>query len=238
MRRSARGYVLVYHNARTGYVVSQPYALEKMAIAEAEALSRPGSYGGEVRVGERVDGRVIEVGRARNGRFTRAANRDSSASRKADVAKVELYNLWTKGSRFPKNGWYVAAYERTPGVGTGFRRLHTLKDFKLDEAGARGYAEAWNRGQLARDASRDRRSSWTDEDLLRRGALEVERLYDYGLMRKPDVARWTRLSAKRTGRVYQATYVEGPVHDHLRLRRREDAEDKLYAREAGYWRRR
>lgn len=64
------------------------------------------------------------------------------------VAKVELYNHWNKGSKFPGNGYYVAAYEPIPCVGTGFRRLRTLKDFGRDEAAARAYAELWNGPEL------------------------------------------------------------------------------------------
>jgi len=61
-----------------------------------------------------------------------------------NVVKVELYNLWIKGAKFARNGFYVGLYEPTPGVGTGFRRLRTLKDFAADEGGARAYAELWN----------------------------------------------------------------------------------------------
>lgn len=60
------------------------------------------------------------------------------------VAKVELYNLWTKGAKFPKNGFYVGLHELTPGIGCGFRRLRTLRDFSQDQAAARAYAELWN----------------------------------------------------------------------------------------------
>lgn len=66
-------YVLVYGGKGTrGFSVSQPYALKKMAIEEAKALSRPNAYGDEVRVGMRKDGRVFPVGSAKNGVFHEA----------------------------------------------------------------------------------------------------------------------------------------------------------------------
>lgn len=63
-------YVLVY-GGRTGkgFAVSKPFILKSMAIAEAKALSRPDSYGDEVRVGMRKGGRVLPVGVAKNGVF-------------------------------------------------------------------------------------------------------------------------------------------------------------------------
>ena len=73
-------YVLVYGGgAGRGFSVSQPYLLKKMAIDEARALSRPGSYGGEVRVAFRDGTRTVEVGRARDGQFL--ATESSVASR-------------------------------------------------------------------------------------------------------------------------------------------------------------
>lgn len=68
-----------------------------------------------------------------------------------NVVKVELYNLWIKGARFPRNGYYAALYEPTPGVGCGFRRLRTLRDFQGDEQGARAYAELWNGPEIGVD---------------------------------------------------------------------------------------
>ena len=60
-------YILMYgHNQRTS---GHPYALLEMAIAEARALSKPNSYGGEVFVVERSGAHTREVGVARNGRF-------------------------------------------------------------------------------------------------------------------------------------------------------------------------
>ena len=65
-------FVLVYHNGNKGFVVSQPYRLEEMAIEQACALSRPGSYGGEVRVGRLVNGRMVTWGVAKNGSFKKS----------------------------------------------------------------------------------------------------------------------------------------------------------------------
>lgn len=65
-RDVSKDYVLMYGRG----AVSRPFALRKMAIHEAEALSRPGSYGGEVTVVERSGYGTVEVGRARSGRFS------------------------------------------------------------------------------------------------------------------------------------------------------------------------
>jgi len=58
-------YVLMY----AGGAVSQPYKLLDMAIDEAKALSRPGSYGGEVNVVERNGYSTRTVGTARLGKY-------------------------------------------------------------------------------------------------------------------------------------------------------------------------
>lgn len=53
------------------------------------------------------------------------------------VYKVELYNHWYKGSRFPGNGWYVARY-------VNGCRHQTVSDYGRDEGGARMYAAHLN----------------------------------------------------------------------------------------------
>jgi len=64
-------FVLVYGGSGSkGFAVSKPFALEGMAITEARALSRPGSFGGEVTVAQKREGRMVEIGRARRGTFT------------------------------------------------------------------------------------------------------------------------------------------------------------------------
>ena len=64
-------FVLVYGGSGSkGFAVSKPFALEGMAITEARALSRPGSFGGEVTVTQKREGRMVEIGRARRGTFT------------------------------------------------------------------------------------------------------------------------------------------------------------------------
>ena len=78
----------------------------------------------------------------------RHARRDPSH----EVAKVEFYNLWERGARSPKNGWYVARY-------VDGRRHQTLKDWKTDEAGARAHAAELN----ARRARGHRRDPSTPE---------------------------------------------------------------------------
>lgn len=68
LRENKTDYVLVYGGSGAkGFAVSLPYVLKSMAIDEAKALSRPNSYGDEVRVAMRKDGHVIEIGRAKNG---------------------------------------------------------------------------------------------------------------------------------------------------------------------------
>lgn len=63
-------YQLVYGGGPgRGFAVSQDYVLPKMAIAEAKALSLPRSYGKEVVVVQKIDGRAVEYGRARGGKF-------------------------------------------------------------------------------------------------------------------------------------------------------------------------
>lgn len=61
----------------------------------------------------------------------------------AQVAKVELYNLWLPGRRFPTNGWYVARYVNDV-------RHQTLANFYQDEASARAFAAKWNREHAKR----------------------------------------------------------------------------------------
>ena len=75
--------------------------------------------------------------------------------------------------------------------------------------------------------------SLSEAQLKRLSANEVERRYDDALLSRKDVTRWVRLSSKLSGRIYEPHYGY-----HLRLRRREDLEDKLFRRKAGYWRRR
>lgn len=67
--------------------------------------------------------------------------------------------------------------------------------------------------------------------LMRVSANEIERLYDDALATKQDVIAWVRESAKKAGRIYVPDF----ARYRLRLRRREDLEDKLFARKAGYW---
>jgi hypothetical protein len=78
-------FVLVYGGQPgTGFAVSHPYAVEKMAIDEARSLSRPGSYGAEVRIAQLHEGRMREVGRARNGVFARLPGRAAGVSYKTN----------------------------------------------------------------------------------------------------------------------------------------------------------
>lgn len=56
------------------------------------------------------------------------------------VARVELYNHFLPGSKFPGNGWYV--FRVVDG-----RRMNQLGDFKRDEHAAREYAASWNRAR-------------------------------------------------------------------------------------------
>ena len=81
--------------------------------------------------------------RSLHGYRRKSSRRDPSH----EVAKVELYNLWERGARNPKNGWYVARY-------VNGRRHQTLKDWKTNEAGARKHAAEWNAGASKR-ARRD-----------------------------------------------------------------------------------
>ena len=73
-------------------------------------------------------------------------------------------------------------------------------------------------------------------DITKYGADGIERLYDDGRIDKKDVVRWCRLSAKLSGRIYTPGYIDGRFHDYLKLRRREDLENRLFAKKAGYWR--
>lgn len=76
------------------------------------------------------------------------------------------------------------------------------------------------------------------EDTLRRQSAEsLERLYNDGRATKADVIRWVRESSKKSGRVYTPVYRSGARHDRLWLRRREDVEDKLFAKRGGYFKR-
>ena len=61
-------YILMYGGGAT----SLPFVLLDMAIDEARALSKPGSYGGEVFVVERRGPHTRELGVARNGRYVKA----------------------------------------------------------------------------------------------------------------------------------------------------------------------
>jgi hypothetical protein len=90
-RDGSKDYVLVY--GKQG--VSRPFALRKMAIFEAEQLSKPGSYGGPVTVVEREGHHTREVGRAREGRFSTSTSGDPSMklSHKSRAAQ-RLYRAW------------------------------------------------------------------------------------------------------------------------------------------------
>jgi hypothetical protein len=77
----------------------------------------------------------------------------------------------------------------------------------------------------------------SDAELRRQTADSLEYLYDEGRASKRDVVAWVRLSAKLSGRVYEPGYVSGRYHDHLKLRRREDVEERMHKKRAGYYRR-
>ena len=77
----------------------------------------------------------------------------------------------------------------------------------------------------------------SESELRRQSAEKLEYLYDQGRATKADVIRWVRLSAKLSGRVYEPRYRPGGLGDRLHLKRREDAESRLFARKAGYFKR-
>lgn len=62
---------------------------------------------------------------------------NTSAAAADSILKLELYNLFERGARSPRNGFYVARY-LTDGAG-GWRRAGTVRDFGRDEAAARAF---------------------------------------------------------------------------------------------------
>lgn len=129
-------YVLVYGGkAGRGFATSKPYFLEEMAIDEAKALSKPGSYGGEVRVGQLRGGRMIEVGRAVNGVFAYSdANRAGGTNRSHEEAE-ELFQRWMN-----------ARWIRDHSGGARRQKYYGLADelqYKLQDSGKYGNSLVW-----------------------------------------------------------------------------------------------
>jgi hypothetical protein len=75
-------------------------------------------------------------------------------------------------------------------------------------------------------------------DVSRLSANDVERLFREGRLSRKDVIAWCRLSAKKSGRVYVPKFQSSPRFPggaRVWLQRREDLENKLYAKRAGFW---
>jgi len=70
----------------------------------------------------------------------------------------------------------------------------------------------------------------SDSELHRQSADSMEYLYNDGRASKTDVLAWVRASSKGSGRIYEPHYRPGGLGDRLSLRRREDAENKLFAK--------
>jgi hypothetical protein len=79
----------------------------------------------------------------------------------------------------------------------------------------------------------------SESELRRQSADSLEYLYDDGRASKADVTAWVRLSSKLSGRIYQPKYqsIGGPTgFGRVKLRRREDLEDRLFKKGGGFWR--
>jgi hypothetical protein len=87
--------------------------------------------------------------------------------------------------------------------------------------------------------NRSPRHALSETELRRQTADSLEYLYGEGRATRADVVRWVRLSAKSSGRVYQPVYrLGGRLGERLDLKRREDVEDKMFKKKAGYFKQR
>lgn len=122
----------------------------------------------------------------------------------------------------------------------GIARRSRLLAQKLLWTGT-GKGPAWEkRLESRRDASRDPapKHLLSEADLRRQSAESLERLYNDGRATKADVVRWVRESSKKSGRIYEPVYrAGGRFGERLWLSRRPDAENKLFAKRGGYFKR-